>query len=320
MTCLAGINLPTFGDAYNHDLAPNERYPDWDLPFTPIKAMRTAAFCRDMGFDALRIWLCENGEGIRTENGRIQGVMPELLQAIEIIQDGARIADLQLYWTLLDGNAWQRHGDQLTGQIASSGDVTEQFAKSVAQPIAAVLDPDITFALEVFNEPECTSQEVVGEQGLPWATIADSIRLIREAVKTVQPRIPVTSGTQAIFLPGLFVNGPPVDAVDIHVYHPTGGLPSRGDLPVDIGSLPLWAGECGFAQQSLSAEPDPQIAYLYNAANLGYKAAFLWQLTGDRPLVKAMKDPYHGGEIYKLTPRGGHLKGFLTGEWKSLAG
>ena len=52
-------------------------------------------------------------------------------------------------------------------------------------------------------------------------------------------------GARSWILPGLLADGwqdSPVDAIDLHVYHPDGGLPSREDLPVHIGDLPLWAG------------------------------------------------------------------------------
>ena len=252
---LAGINLPVLASAYNHDLAPNERYPGWPCEFRPVLAYRYLAVCRSLGFRAVRLWLCEDGEGVRLDRrGRPVGPMPELLDAVRAIQEGAGLLGLRLYWTLLDGNAWKRNGDALTGRVAADSGEARRFAELVAAPLAAELSPDTTVALEAINEPESLSAEVVGPGGLSWEKIVASVRVLREVLHEAGPGLPVTCGTQAVFLPGLLADlaagaSAPVDAVDLHVYHPDGGLPSREDLPVDIGELPLLAGECGLSDR-----------------------------------------------------------------------
>ncbi|MFH2005436.1 MAG: hypothetical protein ABI333_02505, partial [bacterium] len=318
---LAGVNLPYIGDAYNHDLAPNEGFPDWGYEFRPLDAYRYLAICRELGFRVVRIWLCENGEGLRLDGeGRVVGVMEELLRSVRALQDGARLLGLKIYWTLLDGNAWRRNEHATTGQIAADPEQTARFAERVAAAVARQLDPELTFAVEVWNEPESLSEEVEGDRGLPWPTIVRSIRTVREALRQVLPGVPVTSGTQAVFLPGLLADlvaggSAPVDAVDLHVYHPTGGLPSRADLPVDIGALPLWAGECGAPERRDAGVKFQRLNYLYNARTLGYEAAFLWKLQGDRHLVRVRERATADGWCFETTALGSEVRDLLRRQW-----
>jgi hypothetical protein len=286
---LAGVNLPVLRGAYDHDLAPNERHLDWGREFSPLLAFRYLSLSRWLGFGAVRIWLCENGEGVKTDRrGRIVGLMPELLESVDLIQQGARLAEVSLYWSLLDGNAWQQNGDGLTrdvilGAAVGAAEQQERFCELVAAPIAAALDPEITFALEAVNEPETLSIECVAD-GYAWPVISGGVATLREAIRGAAPDLRVTAGVQAVFLPGLLGHGLCVDAVDIHAYHPDGGLPSREQLPVDIGDLPLIAGECGTAAPQ--GDSGYLENYLHNARTLGYEAAFLWKLEGEDMLVR----------------------------------
>ena len=95
----------------------------------------------------------------------------------------------------------------------------------------------------------------------------------------------MTSGTAHFYLAQLFGEGPGLDAVDVHVYHDTGGLPSRdelaeavGDRRILDGSLPLIAGECGIPDEAPEEARVRIVNYLFNAQRLGYEAAFLWGL------------------------------------------
>ena len=319
---LAGVNLPVLRGAFDHDLAPNERFPNWGTEFSPMLVFRYLALCRWLGFGAIRIWLCENGEGVRTDgSGNAIGLMPELLTAVRVFQQGARLSGHRLYWSLLDANAHHRAGDPLTFGVAADPEKTRRFADVVAAPIAAELDPELTFAFEIFNEPESLTSEVHGDAGLPWPRVVDSIRTLRAAVKAELPGVPITAGTQASFLPGLLADGvagdaSPVDAIDLHVYHRSGGLPARGDLPVDVGGLPLWAGECGTAHDGATGRSDYLVNYFWNARELGYDAAFLWKLEGESNLVRWREYPAPAADGWELLPLGEMVQHLLRVEWR----
>jgi hypothetical protein len=306
---ICGVNLPVLLGAYGHDLAENPKHPDWGFEITPLLAYRYLSMCRVLGFTAVRIWLCENGEGVLTDDrGRITGVAPELLDAVRIFQHGAEFGRMKLYWTLLDANAWQHDRCEITRSVASDPEQAKRFAHEVAAPLVDAMDPDTVFAVEVFNEPETLSREVRPDDGLDWPTLVRAIRTVGEVIP-----FRVTSGTQAIFLPGMAVDGElPVDAVDVHVYHPRGGLPSRADLPVDIGDRPLWAGECGTHEDG-SVEGS-HINFLFNARKLGYEAAFLWKLEGD--LVTWRRYEERGSHGFELHPLGERVQHLLTQEWR----
>jgi len=322
---LVGINFPVLRGEYNHDLAPNELFPEWGCAFRPLWAYRYLALSATLGFRAFRLWLCENGEGLSLDRrSRVVGVRPELIEAIRVIQDGARLLGLKVYWTLLDGNSWRRNGDEVTGAIASERGEARRFAEVAAAPIAEALDPAVTFALEVLNEPESLSAEVVGDEGNSWTTLVASIREIRSLLHEVIPGVPITSGSQAIFLPGLLgdigeghESDAPVDAVDLHVYHPDGGLPKRADLPVDIGGLPLWAGECGLSHRGDRGCSDYLIHYLYNARSLEYQAVFLWKLEGADLLVQRKQIPGapENTEGFIQTKLGEQVQDLLLNAW-----
>ena len=314
---LCGVNLPVIAGQYNHDLAPNERFPEWGDGEPLVAGYRHLAMSRWLGFEAVRIWLCEDCEGITTDRrGRPNGVRSELLDAVTALQDGARLAGLRLYWTLLDSNSWQHSRDELTREIAGDVGASRRFAEVVAAPLAERMDPAVTFALEIFNEPESLSDEVEERDGHPWPRLVSSIRTIREVLHEALPGVPITSGTQPVFLPGLLADGAadsPVDAIDLHVYHPDGGLPPREDLPVDIGDLRLWAGECGTSEDAEPERTEYLLHYLWGARELGYEAAFLWKLDGE--LTRWRRTEGRGTDGFELLPLGEKARNLLTVEW-----
>jgi len=317
----AGINLPVLMGAYNHDLAPNQAYHDWGHEFGPLLGCRYLSICRVLGFAAVRIWLCENREGIRTDRqDHIVGTAPELLDAVACLQEGAAVAGLQLYWSLLDGNSFSQNGDRLTRRIASDPDQAARFAERVVSPLAAAMDPQVTFAVETVSEPENLSRQVLPEAGVPWERITQSVRTMRDALHAGLSGVPVTCGVEPAYLPGLLGGAKagsdaPVDAVDLHFYHPDGGLPSREDLPVDIGDLPLWAGECGLSHRHGQKSPRYLLHYLYNARELGYRAAFLWKLEGAEHLVERRPESLHQKDLFEPTDLGGEVQHLLREEW-----
>jgi hypothetical protein len=291
-TTLFGVNLPWLDGAYGHDLAPTELRPTWPCDFDPTRAYLPLIQAADLGFRAVRVWLCENGEGIVTENGRPMRPHPQLIESITVLEECARLLGLGVYWTLLDGNGWKREGDALTHGILTDEDACARFAENIAAPIAAKLDPAITYAIEVVNEPEALSPNCVKDDGVPWHVLGRSIRRVADTLRAAQPGVTVTAGTHHVYLPQLCRAEAGIDAYDVHVYHKTGGLPSRaelssacGDARIEKATIPLILGECGAAENE-SADP-ALLNYLYNASKLGYDAAFLWQL--EDPLVTPEK-------------------------------
>jgi hypothetical protein len=286
--CLFGVNLPWLDGAYGHDLSPNELRPSWPCDFSALRSYRPVVEASELGFEAVRIWLCENGQGIVTEGGKPLRPHPRLIESLTILQECARVLGVRVYWTLLDGNAWRREGDTLTHAILSDPDACARFADGVAAPLAERLDPAVTFALEVVNEPEALSPFCVrpANEGVPWEVLARSIHRIADAIRGACPqRTLVTAGTLHPYLPALFSADPGLDAVDLHAYHLKGGLPSREDLAAAVGdrrlvdgSIPLIAGECGIPDDAPPEALPALKNYVYNAKQNGYDAAFLWRL------------------------------------------
>lgn len=287
---ILGVNLPWFFGAYGHDLADNEHHPTWGNDYDDALAARALEVARGVGFDAVRVWLCEHGEGVVTRGSRVVGVRPELLDRVARVQDLASAQGLRVYWSLLDANSWKREGDALTHAVMSDVDSAARFAEHVAAPIARRIDASRAVGLEVLNEPEVMTAECLrpGEDCVAWSAIGASLRVVGDAIRAATPGLRVTSGTMHVFLPRLWASGAALDAADIHVYHEDGGLPPPARLAAEVGDpriahgeVPLIAGECGLPEHA--TEPWRLVNYLYNAVRHGYAGAFLWRL--ENPLV-----------------------------------
>lgn len=286
-TTVFGINLPWLDGAYGHDMAPNERLPTWPVDFKALRSYRPLVEARELGFEAVRVWLCENGEGIVTEGGRPARPHPRLVEGVQVLQECAGLLGVRIYWTLLDGNSWRREGDGITHAVMADPESCARFAEGVAAALVRKMDPAVTFGVEVVNEPEALSTTCVNprEEGVPWEVLARSIRTIGDAIRSAQPGTVVTAGTLHTMLDELYRWEPRLDAVDLHAYHLGGGLPTReevakatGDKRVAEGAVPVFAGECGVPDD---APPEARGAlkhYVYNARRNGYDAAFLWRL------------------------------------------
>lgn len=290
MSTLYGVNVPYLRGEYGHDLAENGRFPEWPCRFDPMHAYRPLIEARRLGFSAVRMWLCENAEGLVVDKqGRVEAVSARLLESVRIVQEAARLHGLYVYFTLLDANAWPREGDPITRSILD-GTQADRFAERVVVPVVRALDPEVALALEIVNEPETSTAECIEDPSITpiaWDDIGRAIRVAGEAARAERELV-ITAGTMHVFLPRLWRSGAKLDAIDIHVYHPDGGIPSREDLARYVGddaildpALPIFGGELGIPKDPGPREPASLTNYLHNAARLGYAAAFVWQLEGD---------------------------------------
>ncbi len=283
---LRGVNVCYLRGDYGHDLAPNPRFPGWPVSFDPMHAYRPIIEARELGLEAVRLWLCENAEGLLVEGERVVGVHDDLFRALDVVQEAAALHGVRLYPCLLDANAWPREGDSITRAILDDADAAARFAERVVAPIAARLDPSLVVALEIVNEPETATSECIEGDSvtpIPWAHLGRAIRIAGDAARAAQPLL-VSAGTGHVFLPSLWRTEPGLDLVDLHVYHPNGGLPSRAQLAEYVGdprlldpALPLIAGEAGIPKED-GADDEALAHYVYNADALGYAAVFLWEL------------------------------------------
>ncbi len=318
MRSLLGVNLPYFFGSYGHDLAPSARYPDWPCDFNLLWAYRPLIEARHLGLEAVRIWLCEGAEGLVLDGqGHVTGPHPRLLESMKMIEEGAALAGVRIYWTLLDANSASRDGDAITRSILVDRDQSARFAERVVAKIAAALDPEVLFGLEIVNEPEVVTancHDVSPDKSVAsvgWDTVGGMIALARKAALAERGDLLVTTGTGHVFLPDLWRSGAGLTAIDIHMYHEGGGLPSRDDLARYVGDpaiaghgIPLIAGECGI-HKAEGADPHAMRNYLMNADTNGYAAAFLWKLEGDLIDSKAPGRP--------MTEMGRDVRTFLKG-------
>jgi len=300
---LYGVNLPWLFGSYGHDLAINEHYAHWGYAWDDDDARAILETCRELGFGAVRFWLCEYAEGIVTEGGLVRGVQPSLLDNLEKLQTWARALELKIYPSLLDANSWKREGDELTAAILRDPEQRARFGELVARPIVERLDPELTFGLELLNEPEVMTSECAEEPTLSWETIGAGLAAIAEPIRALRPELRLTAGSMHVFLPGLWGSGAPLDAIDLHLYTKRGGLPPLAHLAEYVGdpeiaNMPILAGECGVPDDAPDDPRHPSY-YLYNAAVDGYEAVFLWRLEGDLVSKDATRSVTAAGEAVR---------------------
>lgn len=295
MRSLLGVNVPYFFGSYAHDLAKNPRFPDWPCDFDAMRVSGPLIEARALGLEAVRIWLCEGAEGIALDDrGRVTGVRPDLSEAISVLEEAAARAGVRVYWGLLDANSVHRDRDTITRSILEDPEQSARFAEHVAGAIAKRLDPKIAVGLEILSEPETLTEDCAdarpsgGEPSIAWDTIGRFLAQSKRAIEGANDALIVTAGSMPVFLPKLFACGAGLDAVDVHVYHDDGGLPSRADLAgyandprILDPSFPLFAGECGIPKDPGPKHELSLLNYLSNADQCGYHAAFLWKLEGD---------------------------------------
>lgn len=185
---LVGVELPWFAGAYGHDMAPNERREGWPSDFDAFKAYGALVEARELGFEAVRVWLCEAGEGIVTRDGAVVGVHPALLAAVKAVEEGARLTGLRVAWTLLDGNADGAEDRAFFRELVKA---PKAFAEKVAGAVARALSPDVTLAVELMHAPEA----LIGD-GVSWEAMAGFLRASAGVVRAARPGTLVTVGTR----------------------------------------------------------------------------------------------------------------------------
>ncbi len=221
---------------------------------------------------------------------------------------------MRIYWSLLDANAVARDGDPITRAILSDADEGARFAERVVAPIAKALDPRTLVGLEIVNEPEIVTPDCIDARAadagpsIEWETLGALVARARDAALAEKPDLIVTAGTGHVFLPKLWRSGAGLSAIDVHVYHELGGLPSRADLARYVGdasiaregagAVPLIAGECGIPKESASYDANAIANYLHNGDRCAYDAVFLWKLEGD--LVDTSVTPRRPSEAGRL--------------------
>lgn len=288
---LVGVSLPWLAGAYGHDLAPNERRPGWPAKFDAFDAYRPLVEARELGFEAVRVWSCEAGEGIVTRDGVIDGAHPELIANARALEDGARLAGVRVLWTLLDGNTWTREGDALTHAIVCDPVVTARFAERVVVPLVRALDASVTLAIEPLHAPEALALDAASP--VAWESIAAFLRAVGDAVRDARPGTLVVAGTRPELVRSLATRDAKLDAVEVY----TEGAKVLSGESLGVGALPLIA-------RRDTATGDDLAAHLASAIEQGYAAVFLGRLEGELIDARAKGRP--------LTDAGARVRALLV--------
>ena len=145
-----------------------------------------------------------------------------------------------------------------------------------------------------------------GATPIEWGALGEALRELGDASRA--EGIGVSAGTMHVMAGHLLAADAALDAIDLHVYHHDGGLPSVEQLRerfaeprIGTPELPLFAGECGLPEEM--GQHSRLINYLYNAGPNGYAAVFLWRLEGWLVDVEAGRVVTDAGKAARMTLR-----------------
>jgi hypothetical protein len=289
-----GVNLPWLEGAYGHDLGINQSCPEWPIAFDPAKLDPVLDCFSSFGLTLLRTWICEQGEGLHyNDDHLVTGVDSAFLENLEGLAILLQRRGFLVYWTLLDANAPYRNADFVTLRILTDRSAMEAFCDRVLPAIIPLIRGS-AWAIDLCNEPEAIVRGRFGngtQQGVDWSAVVPNLTLLADRVRALAPgiRISVGSGfTEQVNWRdnrAFFEFGLKLDFLDYHSYKKGSVIAPHTaclndmtcDMSVVLGELgyqvpaPLRGDHAAWqrGQRELSAK-------LHRAANLGYKAAFLW--------------------------------------------
>lgn len=289
-----GVNLPWFHGAYGHDLGPNQACPDWPVAFDPGEVERLLDQFAAFGVRLLRIWLFEQGEGLRhSPRGRVEELDVRFLRNLERLCGLLSARGMAVYWTLLDANSPFRNTDRVTYPILTDPGAAEAFCALAAGPVLEVVAPT-AWAIDMCNEPEGIIAGRFGNgtpYGVTWPEVTPSLRTIAAAVRRLAPQVRVSVGSGFTEQVNLRDNGDflplalELDFLDYHSYK-RGRLvlPRTSCLNAATAHLPVVLGELGYGvaaerrtcRNAWAKGQEDLSGKLHQIADRGYEAAFLW--------------------------------------------
>lgn len=195
---ILGVNIPWWGKSYGHDLGRNQRYPGWPVWYRGTDVSCFLGWLKCCGVSHVRIWLFENGEGlIYDESGGVTGIDSVFQENVRDLVTHLQVAGMSVYWVLLDGNSAFRNNDRITHSILACPAMAASFVANGLTPIWTDIAP-VVWAMDICNEPEALVTGSSGNwtnTGVSWANVAQSMRVIRDGLKALAPRIAVSVGS-----------------------------------------------------------------------------------------------------------------------------
>ena len=267
---------------------------------------RVLTNCKAIGYDAVKIWLFQNMEGIKVaETGEILGFDEFFMDDLTAILDIAQQLGIALDFTLLPHQetlmkAEYGHGvdsqylyNRLT-QFVVNPKYRKTYIDRVVAPVCELIDEkyrDTVLSLTVYCEPE---GDTYGEgdavsnnylYGTSWENLVEFINDVTDFIHENLPQIPVTATSGWNPYKMYRYNDTNLDIFGVDVYNDVGNLPDPETMNVD---RPMWLTEFGAAyEDGYNHSDDFQIQYMLefynNAIAKGYTGGFFWTFNGSAP-------------------------------------
>lgn len=267
---------------------------------------RVLTNCKAIGYDAVKIWLFQNMEGVRVaETGEILGFDEYFMDDLTAILDMAQEIGIALDFTLLPhqetlmkeeyghGVDSQHLYNRLT-QFVVNPEYRKTYIDRIVAPVCELIDEkyrDTVLSLTVYCEPE---GDTYGEgdavssnylYGTSWENLVEFINEVTDFIHENLPNVPVTatSGWNPYKL--YRYNDTNLDVFGVDVYNDVGNLPDPETMNID---RPMWLTEFGAAyEDGWNHSDDFQIQYMLefynNAISKGYTGGFFWTFNGSAP-------------------------------------
>lgn len=270
-----GVNVAWFGGAngYAHDLGLEPENPSWDVWYNPTAVSECFRDIKNIGFNVVRFWLFERGEGLVVDkDGIITHLHDGFLRNLDDLVGRARNEGLLLY--LCFTNTWKE-----LKTCPSPVQVQHQqnaYLDLAVRPITQMLKESPTiWAFDIFNEIE---SEILDTDG--YVVSEDEAKIfVKNNVAAIKSedmgrRVSCGSGWRGwdSVKEGRYLNLG-LDFYDIHVYRNDGYLPHVTCLNVD---KPVVVGECGPIATDDESQRSSVLAFLNNAVVNKYAGCFVW--------------------------------------------
>jgi len=301
-----GINVPWFNGQYGHDIGPNEvtKYGVW---YNSAQVDKWFADIASMGFNVMRIWLCEGLEGYKFDsNMYITGLDPTFMAHVEDVVNLAKKHNLHIYFTISDQFFKTQAKNPMTDKNA-----LQAYLNNVVDPIVTKFKGNPTiFAFDLTNEIESSiagNNGNWGNEGCTWDNARSFMSECVKRIKSIDPSRLVSSGSgwhdSQNVKNGLF-SGLGFDFYDYHSYNSNGSLAAADSIRTD---LPVIIGECGptITTRNDQVEKDVDLNYMNHNIRSNYAGGLIWSfgepsdtdvfsfINADgshRPVVQALTD------------------------------
>lgn len=285
---MRGINIGWFGGAHGHDLGPNAAR-GWNDVWATAKPsaieQQLSAIAR-AGFNAARIWIFEDLEGLNLDkSGIIHGINEEFERNLSAMTAACARHGLKILACMLQlQRAILRSG--IPDAIADAHQREAYLRNALVPAVQILAASDTLYAVDLYNEPEqWVRDRRAGE--LSWNVMREFLRACVASLKnSLDLKITCGSG----YHDGRFRQSPPrlaahlqkrysglgLDILSVHLYANPWSLPHASALSPDA---PLLLGECAPANRGWrNTDAASQVqAYMDAARQRGYVGCFPWK-------------------------------------------